>query len=316
VQYHFDFLKQFRMNYMGSSNLKIIGLFIIFVAITVLTTFGLLKDFKSADSSSMTKDEVQAIVKDYIQANPEAIIKSLTEYQQKAQKNQDAEAQKNVISKKDELENDATTPVAGNPKGDVTIVEFFDYSCGYCKKVFPYLTELLKEDPNVKLVLKEFPILGPNSLLASQAALAVNIINPAKYVDFHNALMKERVSGKDAILKIAGDLGLDTAAISAKMDSPEVAAIIEKNRKLAGDIGVHGTPAFVINGEFIPGAIEYDEMKQRVKAAREKPAAGQPAAAGQPVEAPVEAGKPADAAKPVETEKPVEAEKPAEPAKK
>jgi protein-disulfide isomerase len=275
---------------MRSSNLKIIGLFLLFAIITSLTTFGLLKDLKSSTGTS--KEEVQAIVKEYIEANPELIIKTLTEYQQNAQKNQDVEAQKTVLAKKDELENDPTSPIAGNPKGDVAIVEFFDYSCGYCKKVHPYIAELLKEDPNVKLVFKEFPILGPNSLLASQAAIAVSIIDPSKYVEFHNALMNDRVSSKDEILKIASGLGLDTAAISTKMDSEEVTAIIEKNRKLASEIGIHGTPAFIINGDFVPGAIEYEEMKQHIKAAREKPAAAQQPTTEEKPTAPAETQQP------------------------
>ncbi|MCE3232447.1 MAG: bdbD 1 [Rickettsiaceae bacterium] len=210
---------------MTSSTLKIVGLFLLLVVIIVFSVFGLLKG--TVSSGGLNKEEVEKIVSDYISTNPELIIKSLTQYQQQAQDKQDLESQKSITEKKNELENDASSPVAGNPKGDVVIVEFFDYSCGYCKKVLPSISELLKEDKNIKVIFKEFPILGPNSLLASQAAIAVYQLAPEKYFDYYSAAMKEHISGKDSILKIT-------------------------------------------TNEFIPGAIDLDEFKARIKAAREK----------------------------------------------
>jgi protein-disulfide isomerase len=268
---------------MASSTAKIVGLFVVFIGVVSLTTFGLMKG--SGSSQGVSTEQVQAIVRDYIQANPELILKSLTDYQQKAQAAHEEEVQKSVVDKKDDLENDPTSPVTGNKNGDVTLVQFLDYSCGYCKKVFPAISELLKEDPNLKVVYKEFPILGPNSLLAAQAALAVNMIDPAKYETVHNELMKGRIAGKDAILKIVGDAGVSVDEVAAKMDSPEIAAIIEKNKALASSIGVRGTPAFTINGDFVPGAIEYDDFKARIKAAREAKAKAPAAVAPAPAAA-------------------------------
>jgi protein-disulfide isomerase len=252
---------------MSSSTLKIVGLFVAFITIIALSTFGLLK---SSSSGGVTKDEVQEIVKEYIKSHPDEIITSLTEHQQKSQENQDAEAQKNIETRKSALENDSNSPVIGNPKGDVTIVEFFDYLCGYCKKVTPHLNQLVKEDPNLRVIFKEFPILSPVSQLAAQASLSVYKLTPEKYFDFHNALMNAHPTNKESILKVAGDLGLKTDEISKKMDSPEIAAMIDANRKLASEIGVRGTPAFTIGGKFIPGAIELDQFKALIKEAREK----------------------------------------------
>jgi protein-disulfide isomerase len=254
---------------MGSSTLKILGLFLFLVIVISITTFGLLNKTPSVTGGAgMSKEDVQAVVKDFIQNNPEAILKSVNDFQQKSQQQQDASAQKTVTDNRDALENDPSSPVAGNPKGDVTIVEFFDYSCGYCKKVMPAVIKIAEEDKNIKLVFKEFPILGPNSVLASQAALAVHIISPDKYLQFHKALMEGHTSSKESILKIATDMGLKADEISAKMDSPEVQAILAKDKELAGKVGIRGTPAFTINGEFIPGAIDYDTFKEKVKAAR------------------------------------------------
>ncbi len=254
---------------MGSSTLKILGLFLFLVIVISITTFGLLNKTPSVTGGAgMSKEDVQAVVKDFIQDNPEAILKSVNDFQQKSQQQQDASAQKTVTDNRDALENDPSSPVAGNPKGDVTIVEFFDYSCGYCKKVMPAVIKIIEEDKNIRLVFKEFPILGPNSVLASQAALAVHIISPDKYLQFHKALMEGHASSKDAILKVATDMGLKADEISAKMDSPEVQAILAKDKELAGKVGIRGTPAFTINGEFIPGAIDYDTFKEKVKAAR------------------------------------------------
>ncbi len=232
-----------------------------------LTTFGLLKNFGSGGAST---SQIEKVVADYIKEHPEEILKSVSDYQQKSQADSDAAAQKTVSEKTSELENDKSSPIAGNPKGDVTIVQFFDYSCGYCKRVMPEISSLIEEDKNLKVVFKEFPILGPNSLLASHASLAVNMVAPEKYFEFHKALTKATVSGKDSVLKIASDLGIDKDKVSAKMDSDEVKKEIEKNAELARSIGVRGTPAFVIGGTFVPGAIGKDDFKKLIAESRSK----------------------------------------------
>jgi protein-disulfide isomerase len=252
---------------MNSSSFKILTLFCISIALiaSILAVF-----LKDKLSDNVSNSQIESVVADFIKNNPQAIIDSVSEYQLANQKRLDSQAQENLTAKKDLIENSASSPVLGNPKGDVVLVEFFDYSCGYCKKVLPYVLELIKEDTNLKVVFKELPILGNNSVLASKAALAVNKLNPDKYIDFHKSLMKTRVSGKDAILKIASDNGLDAKAISELMDSKEIEKIIDENHELAKSLNIAGTPAFIINGQIYPGAMDYNELKKKVALARKK----------------------------------------------
>lgn len=252
---------------MGSSTLKIVGFFIAFIALISLTTFSLFNS-NDAGANGLSKSDVEAIVKEYIENNPEVIIDSLNNYQRKAESDRHNDSQSAAKENKELLENDPTSPVAGNVNGDVTIVEFFDYSCGYCKKVQPDVIKLLEEDKNLKVVFKEFPILGNNSTIAAKAAIATHLIQPDKYIDIHNELMEKRISGQEAVLNAAAALGIDKAKLSEKMESDEVQQIIDKNRELAGIVGVRGTPAFTINGQFIPGAIGYNQFKEIIAQAR------------------------------------------------
>ncbi len=159
--------------------------------------------------------------------------------------------------------------MAGNAEGDITIVEFFDYRCGYCKRVFPAIQELIETDGNIRYVFKEFPILGPDSMVAARAAQAVWFIDPDRYLDFHAALMGARGGlSEDRVLDIAAKAGLDRDAVKKGMDDPRVAEALADNLGLGRVLGVNGTPAFVIGGELVPGAIDLDAMKERVAEAR------------------------------------------------
>lgn len=253
---------------MNSSLLKTVSLFLVLILIISITSFSMLKG--SGSGKSMSKEEIEKIVSDYIQNNPKAILDSVAKYQQQASANEDKQAQENTKNKLNEIENDPSSPIAGNPKGDVVIAEFFDYSCGYCKKVFPNFIKLIDEDKNVKVVFKELPILGPNSDLAAHAAIAVHIINPNKYFEFYKAVMGGHINGQESLNSIAKSLGIDAKAMEAKMKSAEVEKILNTNKELASNIGIHGTPAFVIGGELIPGAADYDTLKGLVAKAREK----------------------------------------------
>lgn len=254
---------------MGSNTLRNLVLFLALLIVIAFIGFGFVNK-STTPAGGLSKGDVESIVKEYIEKNPETIIKSLTDYQQKAQADQEVNAQKNVAEHKEALENNPSSPIVGNPEGDVTIVEFFDYSCGYCKRVFPTVMKLIEEDKNIKVVFKEFPILGPTSLLASQAAIAVHLTQPEKYLDFHKALMEQHFSDKASIIQLAESVGVKTEGLSEKMDSAEVKKIIDEDRDLAAKIGVRGTPAFTINGEFIPGAIDHNTFVEKIKAARSK----------------------------------------------
>jgi protein-disulfide isomerase len=150
-------------------------------------------------------------------------------------------------------------PVAGNPKGDVTIVEFMDYNCGYCKRSLPDVMKLVESDKNLRVVIKEFPILGPTSITASRAALAAG--KQGKYKELHVALMSHKGALSDeAIFELAKSAGLDVDKLKADMEDKTIAARIEQNHQLASMLGIDGTPAFVIDQQLIPGALGYEAL--------------------------------------------------------
>lgn len=223
------------------------------------------------EEASTNKEEVTAIIKEFINDNPDLIINSLQQAQTRRAKEDEAKAQQALGEKKNELEDRSISPIAGNPEGDVAIVEFFDYSCGYCKKVGPTINQLLNDDKNVAIILKEFPILGPNSEKASQVALAVYNIDKSKYFPFHNTLLDARdLNSEEAIIEKAVALGIDKEKLKEAMQKAEVKDELKRNRELAAQIGVNGTPAFIVNGELIPGAVDLATLKEKIAAARSK----------------------------------------------
>lgn len=240
-------------------------LFIIVIGISVL---GAIRG--GSFSGGVNREEVEKIVADYIANNPEAIISSVENMQRKKVEQDMESAKEGVAQNQDKLTKDPSSPVVGNPDGDITVVEFFDYSCGFCKRVQPAVEKLLTEDKNIRLVMKEFPILGPVSEIASRAALAVNTLQPEKYFEFHNALMKAKLTDKDSVLAVAKAVGMDATKVDEEMEKNYISEIIQKNHELAGTIGIHGTPGFVIGNTMIPGALTYDQLVEQVKTAREK----------------------------------------------
>lgn len=219
--------------------------------------------------SPAQKDAVREVVREYLMENPEVLIEALQAYEARMAEDQQKQQQAVLAQRKEQLERDPTSPVGGAPDGDVTLVEFTDYRCGYCKKVFPAVHDLLKADGGIRYVVKELPILGPESVVAARAALAVWRSTPAKYMPFHAALMTARGSlDETRILEIAAEVGIDSKALMTAMRDPEIAAILGKNRELAQALNINGTPAFVIGGHLIPGAVEADTLRQLVAAAR------------------------------------------------
>ena len=216
------------------------------------------------------RQAIEAIIGEYITNHPEVVVNALQAYQVRMQREQQQQAEAALQEVEDELLYDAGTPVAGNPDGDVTIVEFFDYNCGYCKQVMPSIQTLLETDNDVRYVFKEFPILGPGSVTASRAALAVWNLEPEKYLPFHVALMTNRGSiGEQQILDIGERVGIAPATLRAEMQNPEIEEKLRANVELGQRINVRGTPAVIINGEIVPGAVSLDALKERISAARE-----------------------------------------------
>lgn len=214
--------------------------------------------------------DVEEVMAKWVEANPQAIIMSLQNMQRKAQEDQMKDAGKNIAIKKDELFNDKNSPEFAPSGYDVTVVEFFDYACGYCKKANATVSELLKQDKKVRIIFKEFPILGANSLEMSSVAIAVNIVAPSSYLKFHDNLMKSQEKGKAAALKAAKAAGVNVAKVEEilKNDKSKIESIIQANLALGGAIGINGTPGFVIGEELIPGAFELSAFKEKIAAAR------------------------------------------------
>ena len=170
-----------------------------------------------------------------------------------------------IVKNKTELFSDPSSPSIGPADADVTIVEFFDYHCGYCKKALSSIMTLLEKDKKVRVVFKEYPILSEESEYASRAALAVSRIAKDKYFDFHKAMFAVTGSiNEKFVLDEGKKLGIDPEKLKAEISNPEVKAILDKNRKLGAEIGAQGTPAIVIGDGFYPGAIPYEAMQKAI----------------------------------------------------
>ena len=241
------------------------------VAFALLAIFGLLAGAEAAPAASFNdaqKRDIETIVHDYLVKHPEVMIEVMSELDAK-QAAAEARQQNDAIAvNKAAIYTDPTSFVAGNPKGDITIVEFFDYHCGYCKRAFGPLMNAVKDDGNIRLILKEFPILGPDSVVASHAALAAG--KQGKYFEMHQALYRNKGDLDDQrIMEIARSIGLDTAKLKRDMADPEIEKTIARNEKLASALGVKGTPGFIIGGKSHPGALDAEELAAAVKDARE-----------------------------------------------
>ena len=246
-----------------------------FVSITlILLLVGLIgfgiSEF-TGKSANIDEEEFGSRVRGYLLANPQVLREVIDELSVQEKAAAEAEMRAQIATLEDELKNDPNSFVAGNPDGDITIVEFFDYRCGYCKRSFPDIMKVVTEDGNIRLVLKEFPILGEDSVLASRAAIAS--LAQDRYMDFHTALMQTRGGlTKERILSIAKETGIDTDKLLSDMNSEKVRSIITANYAAARQLGVNGTPAFVIGTTFVPGAIKAEELANLVAEARQKAA--------------------------------------------
>lgn len=210
---------------------------------------------------------IREVVRDYLVNHPEVLVEAIQALQEKQQAADKDLRKKALVEHRAELNNDPASPVAGNPKGDVTVVEFFDYRCPYCKTVSERLFNTVKADGNVRYVLKEFPILGPESVFASKAALAA--VKQSKYLEFHQALMSTRGGlDQEAVMAVAKKVGLDVKKLREDMDGPDIAQSLERNLKLAQALKIDGTPAFVIGDQIIPGAVSTEALKSVIDQTR------------------------------------------------
>lgn len=226
-----------------------------------------------AAKAPATDQALQQAIHDYILAHPEVLIESLQRGKARAEQLQAQLIKSRIIALRKILVDDPNAPVLGNPKGDVTLVEFFDYRCPYCRQVEPWVQTLLKEDPGVRLVEKEFPILGAASIYAAHVALAA--WKQGKHTAFRNALMAKEGNmaegsiHEDLVLQAAKSAGLDMDRMQVDMKSSDVEGEIQGNMRIAQSLGLTGTPAFIIGAELVPGATDLATLREMVIDARQ-----------------------------------------------
>ena len=226
---------------------------------------------RADEFSAPQKSEIERIVRGYLIAHPEVLQEAMSELEKRQTS---AESEKHKTAVKDNAQNLFSSPrqvVLGNPNGDVTFVEFFDYNCGYCKRAMTDMLTLLKNDPKLKVVLKEFPVLGPGSVEAAQVATAVRMQDKSgkKYLDFHQKLLTGRGQANKAIaLAAAKEAGLNMAQLEKDLASPEVKTSLQEAFKLAEALGLNGTPSYVIGSEVVIGAVGLPALQEKINTAR------------------------------------------------
>ena len=241
------------------------------VACAALVAAALPYAVRADEFSAPQRGEIEKIVRDYLVAHPEVLQEAMAELD-KRQTAAEAEKHKDVVKQQAATIFSSPRQVnLGNPDGNVTFVEFFDYNCGYCKRAMSDMLTLLKDDPKLKIVLKEFPVLGPGSVEAAQVAVAVRMQDKTgkKYLEFHQKLLGGRGQADRAhALAVAKDIGMNMAQIDKDMQSPEVKATLEENFKLAEQLGLNGTPSYVIGDNVVVGAIGLQGLEEKINTAR------------------------------------------------
>ena len=236
---------------------------ILTACLSLLCTFGLARP----GAAELSVAEVKQLALEAILENPEIIRQAIDLLRQNEEASATMQAQALLQSERDRLERDPNAPVLGNLNGDVTIIEFFDYNCPYCKRATAELNTLLAQDTGVRVLLREWPILGEASVYATRASLASR--NQGKYGEFHQALMaaKGRLAPAN-VMAIAQTVGLDTQRLKVDLQAPEIDQYIETSMQLARALNFSGTPAYVIGDAIAPGMISADDLQSMVSQAR------------------------------------------------
>lgn len=252
-------------------------LYLAIIFVLAITIFGAknkirteLQEFLAMSSQAVNKQEIETIIYDFIKKNPDIIISSIKDMQKREYEESLKEAKIAIKNSKNQLQNSEISLVAGNKDGDVTMVVFLDYRCGYCKKVNNEIKEIIKKDSNLKVIFKEYPVLGGASRKLAQTALAVAIVAPNKYVDFHNALISARDQSDEFVQNTLKLLNIDHIKVKNALTDPRIEKELNSTLNLAQQLGIRGTPAFIIGEEMIPGAIDSEAMSGLIKSSREK----------------------------------------------
>jgi protein-disulfide isomerase len=218
------------------------------------------------------RGEIEKIVRDYLIAHPEVLQEAMGELERRQVAVEGEKRRETISQHAQALFSSPRQVTLGNPQGDVTLVEFFDYNCGYCKRALADMLDLIKNDPKLKIVLKEFPVLGQSSVEAAQVAVGVRMQDRSggkKYLEFHQKLLTGRGQVDRArALAVAKEIGLDMARLEKDMASEEARASIEESYKLAEALGLNGTPSYVVGNEVVIGAVGLKALKEKVSTAR------------------------------------------------
>ena len=225
---------------------------------------------RSAELTAGQQSEVKALIRDYLIKNPEIIQEALNELEKRQADQEKANQSKALSEWLPVILKSGRSTVLGNPKGDVTLVEFFDYNCGYCKRALTDLQKLLDGDKNLRIIIRDFPVLGPDSVESALVAVAARQqLSGAKYLEFHAKLLdsKGRV-GKDRALSVAKDLNVDLQKLQKDMDSAETKAILSETMQIGDALRLQGTPAYLIGDEVVFGAVGYQSLKEAIDETR------------------------------------------------
>jgi len=221
--------------------------------------------------SGAQRGEIEKIVREYLIAHPEVLEEVMAELTKRQAAAESEKQQATIAKNADAIFNAPRGVTMGNKDGDVTFVEFFDYNCGFCKRAMADMMELMKNDPKLKVVLKEFPVLGQGSIEAAQVGVAVRMQDPGgkKYLDFHQKLLNGRGQvDKARAMAAAKEAGLDMAKLEKDISSPEVRATLEENLRIADSLGMNGTPSYVIGKQIVIGAVGADALREKISNAR------------------------------------------------
>jgi len=217
-------------------------------------------------AEDMSEQDVERIVRDYLLENPEVIVEAINVLQQREKAAEEAAASQKLSEFSNELVQSENDPVGGNPNGAITLVEFFDYNCGYCKRANGTLKALIEANPDLRVVYKEFPILTETSMTAARASLALNALYPEKYEAFHRQLLEQRGSLQQdsQIWEAMAKLEVDVEAIKAEAEKDWVSETLANNRQLAQELNITGTPTFVVGDSILRGAYPQKDIQEAI----------------------------------------------------
>lgn len=245
------------------STFRLMALWVAFILVV-----GVSRPASGAKFNDRQKAEIGEIVREYLLKNPEILRDVFQELDRRQREGETALGSEQIAKNATEIFHSKHDLVVGDPRGDMTLVEFFDYNCGYCQKSMADVRKLIESDPKLRVVFKELPILGPGSVFAAKASIAA--MKQGKFQEFHEALFEFKGRKDEAsFVAIAKSVGIDVDRMAKDMNAPEVAAIIERNVELAGKININGTPAFVIGTELIPGAVGFEALAAKIAEVRE-----------------------------------------------